>query len=363
MGEYYTIDGKPVVVIFSIGRIFEDLGDEATKAAFTKMKARCVERGLKGLYLVGCAGSDEGTLKRCAEAGYDAVSGYNYPSLGSDGKNYQPVMKMNLGYEKLWNEAADRGIIKEIPATSPGWDSRPWGGRGAFVRTERTPAALEDQLLRAKKFLDTRETAPIAKCTIIEAWNEWGEGSYIEPHKEYGFGHLDAVRKVFGDGKVDTSVDYGPADVGLGPYDLKPTPPRTEWNFGTAKDQLGWNGQMGMSNLRLEDGALRADTASGDPAFFSPGMMAAAGRFGAVEIEMSIDKPGEGQLFWATAVESANEASSLHFPLIADGQFHVYRLAVGESRTWQGMITSLRLDPGSTAGAKVAVRSIRLVRR
>jgi hypothetical protein len=361
--EYYTIDDKPVIVIFSIYRIFEDLGTEGTKVAFAKMKQRCIDRGLKGLYLVGCAGSSEGELKRCKEVGYDAVSGYNYPSLGSDGKNYQPVMKMNLGYEKLWNEAADLDIIKEIPATSPGWDSRPWAGQTAFVRTERTPAALEDQLQRAKKFLDNRETPPIAKCTIIEAWNEWGEGSYIEPHKEYGFGHLDAVRKVFGDGRVDPSVDYGPQDVGLGPYDLKPSPPRTDWDFSNARDRMGWDGTMGFRDVQLADGALRGVTVGTDPAFFGPGITALASKYSFVEVEMSIDKATDGQLFWATPVQAANEAASVHFALNGDGQFHTYRIAVGENPYWRGVISSLRLDPGSLDGAMVAVKRIRLVER
>ena len=35
------------------------------------------------------------------------------------------------------------------------------------------------------------------KIVCIGPWNEWGEGSYIEPYAEYGFGDLDALRKAF----------------------------------------------------------------------------------------------------------------------------------------------------------------------
>jgi hypothetical protein len=48
--------------------------------------------------------------------------------------------------------------------------------------------------------------------------NEWGEGHYIMPHREYGFGYLDAIRGVFTDAP-EPHADILPEEIGLGPYD------------------------------------------------------------------------------------------------------------------------------------------------
>ena len=33
----------------------------------------------------------------------------------------------------------------------------------------------------------------------LTTWNEWTEGGYLEPEKKYGYGYLDAIKKVFGE--------------------------------------------------------------------------------------------------------------------------------------------------------------------
>jgi hypothetical protein len=37
------------------------------------------------------------------------------------------------------------------------------------------------------------------RILILNCWNEWTEGSYLEPDTVHGMAYLDAVKEVFGD--------------------------------------------------------------------------------------------------------------------------------------------------------------------
>lgn len=44
----------------------------------------------------------------------------------------------------------------------------------------------------------TIEQRGLRKLVNIEAWNEWLEGSYVEPSTQWGYGYLEAIRDILG---------------------------------------------------------------------------------------------------------------------------------------------------------------------
>jgi Glycosyltransferase WbsX len=147
--------------------------------------------------------------------GYDAGTGYNYPRAGMpDDAPSAPYAQMVDGYEQIWYGIATQRIIDYAPVTEPGWDSRPWHGEQALVRTGRDPEKFRDMLRRARQFTDRFPLTGGKKLILIEAWNEYGEGAAIEPHQEWGFAYLQAVRETFATTR-GAHRDLTPADLGL----------------------------------------------------------------------------------------------------------------------------------------------------
>jgi len=359
--EYLTVEGKPVVIIFSTHRLTDDLGTPAVAAAFAKMRERCRAAGLPGLYLVACAGADRGSLERLKAEGYDAASGYNYPSLGSNGRRWFPYADNIAAYKRLWHAAADHRLLKEIPVLSGGWDSRPWHGQGALVVADRSPALFERHCRDAREFLDKRDgdTGPPLKMCLVEAWNEWGEGSYIGPHREFGFGYLDAIRRVFAPGSPEPSP-VTPRDLGLGPYEL-PRPKeefKVAWDFSRPEDRTDWQAD---AQMRPDAAAatLKGTATGNDPILGGPVVRIPAEAHPWLCVEMRTSKPERPQLFWSTTTARVSENNSVRFDVPGDGQLHAHWVELGRVPYWTGLITGLRFDPVNAPGVEFEIRSLR----
>lgn len=355
--DYMKVDGKPVVVIFSPGRLTSDIGVEAVKAAFDKSREMAKARGLNGIYFTACAYPGRGGLETLEKEGYDAVTGYNYPSAGDGGRIVAPYADNVTGYSEFWRAIQDNTSLPYVPVTDPGWDSRPWHGPNARVRTGKTPELFQRMLRNAREFVEKRKAAG-PKMVLVEAWNEFGEGDYVEPHREWGFAHVDAIREVFADAPEE-HIDLIPQDVGLGPYELDRPVPRTAWEFDDPAGP-GWDPSQNLANGRVENGCLVAESNGIDPAIYGEATDVEAKRFGTVEIRMKVDKGTGAQLFWAAKARGFTEASSLRFAIEADGAFHAYRLDMKSSPAWKGRIGAFRLDPCDAKDARVELDYIRL---
>ena len=80
------------------------------------------------------------------------------------------------------------------PSVLVSWDNTPRRGRDAIVMINATPEAFEHALAEA---VTASQSKPFdERLVFINAWNEWGEGNYLEPDAEHGLEYLRATAKV-----------------------------------------------------------------------------------------------------------------------------------------------------------------------
>lgn len=360
--EYLRVDGKPVVIIFAPSRYRDDIGSEGTRRAFAAMREQCRAAGLPGLYLVACVGG-VGDARACAEEGYDAITCYNWAGLNMEGSSrWSPYSRLIEGYRRQWAQLAEQAPLPQILPISGGWDNRPWAGAAAMVRSGRTPALFKKHLEDARAFMSANpgKTLPIA---LIEAWNEWGEGSYIEPMKEFGFGYLDAVRDVFAGDRAHT--DGIPSDYGLTvPQVERVVRSASSWSFRSGAH--GWQSMMGMTAATVRGGALAAETTTADPAFAAPPVQIEAVRYKKLTMRIRLT-PLDGrpftdsaQWFFGTRSSGMGEPTSVRFEVNVDGRWREYTVDLAANPRWRGLISQFRFDPVNRPGVRVEIEWIRL---
>jgi hypothetical protein len=194
---YFRIEDKPVIFIFSHDQLEANAAKfgESAKTLLARANNMATGKGYKGIYLVAITNGkpNDDIEKGFLGSGYNAYTGWNY--VASKGARIDDYDVMVDSYLDFYAAARTTKSLPYIATASPGWDSRPWSGNSALVRTNPTPEKFTRMLRGAKQLMDSN--ARIPKILMIEAWNEFGEGSYIEPTKKWGFGYLEAIKKVF----------------------------------------------------------------------------------------------------------------------------------------------------------------------
>lgn len=183
--RYIKIDGKPVIMIYRPTSIY------CLKEMVSCWK-KCAERnGWDGIYLIGANCNDD-----CREV-FDrqllhepgTTIARNFPERYTN-KNRMEVARY-LSYDEVWKNILN---YKEQEKTVfyggfTNYDDTPRRGNAGTVVFNATPEKFEIYLteLYAKNAVVGNE------YVFINAWNEWGEGMYMEPDEINKFGYLEAI--------------------------------------------------------------------------------------------------------------------------------------------------------------------------
>ncbi len=213
--SYWKIDGKPYFSVYDLTKLLESFGSvQATRAALDTFREKAKAAGLAGLHLNAVAWgqpilpgerapADSAAVVR--DLGFDSVTSYvwiHHVNLPTQQTDYALARDEYFGY---WERAAQRFAVPYFPNVTMGWDPCPrcdqrdtFDNSGyPFTNTisGNTPQRFREALEMTRRRMLASPAGP--RILNINCWNEWTEGSYLEPDTVNGMGYLEAVRDVF----------------------------------------------------------------------------------------------------------------------------------------------------------------------
>lgn len=205
--KYIKVDNKPVLVLYKTKSITDC--DDMVKY----WDERCRKEGFDGIYIV------------------EELNGFQDEAYSSESKAYlefEPLFSIKFGrnkkdktvdyavktafnllhgtkclmysYKRIWKNILNRRH-KEFEGKSiclgafVDWDNTPRRAEHSTFFYGAKPSQFEKYMRLQIKNAEELDSPFI----FINAWNEWGEGTYLEPDMKYGYGYLKALQRVMGE--------------------------------------------------------------------------------------------------------------------------------------------------------------------
>ena len=211
--NYWKINGKPYFSIYAISRFISQMGGvEDAAEVLEDFRARAKAAGLTGLHLnaVGLDMLDRSPQSaarhdQVIKAGFDSCTSYNCVCLSEKWMQEFPrvdFQEMADDYIEVAKKTMQALPFPFYPVITTGWDPSPRTIQSEvydptpcypwMAVMESSPEKLADATRKTAELLMTRPADE--RIMFFNAWNEWTEGSYLEPDNFYGMKMLEAVR-------------------------------------------------------------------------------------------------------------------------------------------------------------------------
>ncbi|NOR33688.1 MAG: hypothetical protein GQ579_03295 [Bacteroidales bacterium] len=213
--NYWKIEGKAYFSVYDVQKFVEGFGSmESTKVAMDKMREKAKAAGLKGVHwnlvawgnpILPVEKAPSNTPELIEMLGFDSSTSYvwiHHVSLPETQTDYNYVRDV---YFEHWDKAKTQYGVPYYPNVTMGWDPTPrcdleseWAPVAyPFMNTigNNTPENFRTalQMVKEKLLADPNGT----RIININCWNEWTEGSYLEPDTINGMAYLEAVKDIF----------------------------------------------------------------------------------------------------------------------------------------------------------------------
>lgn len=201
--RYIRIENKPVFLIYD-------------PVNFTKVNEfiKCwnklaKENGLDGIYFIGMRNGRMSSYQSVIDLGFDGVCNNNRweAEAMATGSHIKRRLQTLLGWylganlmkfdysDVVKHYASPENKIKNCyPVITPGFDRTPRAGKRASIYVNSTPEKFKEHVQQICDGVKDKDDEH--RLVFLIAWNEWGEGNYMEPDLKWGHGYLDALKSV-----------------------------------------------------------------------------------------------------------------------------------------------------------------------
>jgi hypothetical protein len=229
--QYEKNGGKPVVYLYGAASYLDVWAPHfgmTPAQMLSRARNAAVAAGYPGIYFVA---SEGGHYESLAGEGFDAATAYNYRGSTS----YSSLTSI---YSSKWSGALTATTLPYFVPVTSGWNSKPWresikAGRPQEDNSESTPAEFGSHLAAAATFA-AANASRTQRTIVVCCFNEFGEGSYIEPTLRWGLKYLEQVKANLGtaEGGADVTGNFDSFDsTGLARgWVMTAAPPITSWS-------------------------------------------------------------------------------------------------------------------------------------
>lgn len=205
--NYWRLDGGLYFSLFAPEEFIRQLGGpEQAKRVLDAAREKVRAAGLGEIHFAAFTGIPQ-SIESIERAGFDSMTSYNVTTMSSGLKlpeePFEPYDAMIARHEDYWDNM-DTGALPYAPVVTVGWDVTPrWEKNAPWppqknhypytpIVVDNTPEKFGELVRRALRHAETSEGG--APFILVNAWNEWTEGSSLLPQEKYGDGYLRALR-------------------------------------------------------------------------------------------------------------------------------------------------------------------------
>lgn len=208
---YMKQKNMPMIVLYRTNNIPQ----QEKMIAYWDM--RCKESGFDGIYVIEEINSFQDKPVCDLSKGFLEFEPLYTMTIGRNflDKVYDKVRSMCFdfltgnknqcySYDRLWKKILKRKHMKFSRKQCflggfVDWDNTARKGTNGRIVMGSNPEKFARYLAR-QKFIAEKMNC---EFVFLNAWNEWGEGTYLEPDEKYEYAYLESVRKIFRGGGIN----------------------------------------------------------------------------------------------------------------------------------------------------------------